>query len=75
MQQAFMVAIQNFKTEFSTPEYMIARLTMPVRYYIFQCLIVLVKDGNLKDVFGQIDYDSGSMVHVMGSFGCGDHSL
>jgi hypothetical protein len=42
---------------------------------IYQCLTVLAKDGNLEDVFGQIDRNGGSIVLGMGSSGCGDLPL
>jgi hypothetical protein len=41
---------------------------------IYQRLAVFVEDSYLKDVFGQIYRDGGSIVHGMGSFGCGDRS-
>jgi hypothetical protein len=42
--------------------------------FIYQSLTVFAEDSHLKDVFGKIDRDGGSIVHGMGSFGCGDRS-
>ncbi len=43
--------------------------------FIYQCLTVFIKDGDLKDIFGQIYRDGGSIVHGMGSLGCEDLPL
>ena len=40
--------------------------------FIYQRLAIFTKDSDLKDVFGKIYRDGGSIVYGMGSLGCAD---